>query len=35
MTDKYYVIETVFGYLECVDGVMLRNHIYNRTRGTK
>lgn len=25
MTDKYYVIETVFGYLESIDGVMLRS----------
>lgn len=33
MTDKYYVIETVFGYLECVDGIMLRSCriLYNKS----
>lgn len=33
MTDKYYVIETVFGYIEGVDGVMLRScrFLYNKT----
>lgn len=25
MTDKYYVIETVFGYLEYVDDIILRS----------
>ena len=33
MTDKYYVIETVFGYIEGVDGVMLRScrFLYHKT----
>lgn len=32
MTDKYYVIETVFGYLEYVDDIILRSCglLYNK-----
>lgn len=33
MPDKYYVIETAFGYLECVDGIVLRSCrlLYNKS----
>ena len=33
MTDKYYVIETVFGYLESIDGIVLRSCrlLYNKS----
>jgi len=33
MTDKYYVIETIYGYLEGVDGIVLRSCrvLYNKS----
>lgn len=33
MIDKYYVIETVFGYLEGVDGIVLQSCrlLYNKS----